>query len=569
MIARSRSRGRASTLAAIVAWLSAAAPLMAQQTPPPPPPAPAPPAGQAPSAVQPPNTTSAPAGTAVTRVTYLSGPSIYVEAGRDDGLETGDTLEVVRDGKTIATLAVAYLSPHRAACTAAAVAAPIAVGDEVRYTPHRRPAAATGATAAAAGTAAAGTPAASGAAVHHGSGLHGRAGVRYLAVKDHTAADAGFTQPALDLYLSDYGVGSFDFLLDVRSRRTYRTSPSEVDSIDTYNNVYRANAVWHLADPRQRVSIGRQFAPSLSVMGLFDGALYEFNPGRWSVGAFAGTEPDPVGLKPSGDVHDYGGYWQYRASPEQERRWEITAGAIGSYQDGNPNREFSFLQGRYHGPKLNAFAVEEIDFYRGWKVQDAGESQVSLTSTFTYLTYAASEHVTFYGGYDNRRNVRLDRDIVTPVTEFDDSHRQGGWGGASFRMGNHFALGGDLRRSTGGPNGTADGYAVNAGIDRLTAADLSFTGRATHYSNEENDGWLYALDIGGDIMNRVHLGVGGGHMEETSAREPALDRQADWYDLEIDVVLGRRWLLLFSGERYIGQDFEDNDQYYASVSYRF
>jgi hypothetical protein len=129
-------------------------------------------------------------------------------------------------------------------------------------------------------------------------------------------------------------------------------------------------------------------------------------------------------------------------------------------------------------------------------------------------------------------------------------------------------VGADLRRSTGGPNGTADGYAFNAGFDRLTAANLSFTGRGTHYANEESDGWLYELEIGGDVLTRAHLSAGAGRLDETSAREPALDRTADWYDLEVDVLVGRRWLLLLQLERYTG-DLEDNDQVYSSVGYRF
>ena len=545
----------------------AVAPAAAQQTPPPPsaPPATSPPAaGQEPA----PAPASPSQATATTRVTYISGPTVYVEAGRDDGIQSGDTLEVSRDGHPIAVLRVDYLSPHRAACSVVSKTDEIAVGDAARYTPTAPVVPPAGPGTPAAGVAPAAAAAGTGStAAKRSGGLHGRVGVRYLSVKDKTG-DAGFSQPALDLFLADYGLGPVDLLLDVRARRTYRAGGGDVDEVDSLNNVYRASAVWHPGPAGQTVTLGRQFAPSLSVVSLFDGVLYDWNAGRFSLGGFAGTQPEPPAVQFSSDIREYGGYWTYRSAPESARRWEITTGAVGSYEEGDPNREFVFVQGRYRGPELNVFAVEEIDFYRGWKVDDAGESSVSPSSTFASLTWQAAEHVTFYGGYDSRRNVRLFRDQVTPATEFDDSHRQGGWGGASFRLGDHFDLGADLRRSTGGPNGTADGYAFNAGFDRLTAANLSFTGRGTHYANEESDGWLYALEIGGDVLTRAHLSAGAGHLDETSAREPALDRTADWYDFEVDVLLGRRWLLLLQLERYAG-DLEDNDQVYSSVGYRF
>ena len=521
-------------------------------------------AATAPSAAAP--TAATPAAT--TRVTYLSGPTIYVEAGRDDGINQGDYLEVVRDGKVVATLLVTYVSAHRAACSANVASSEIVVGDQVRYTARRAVSAEP--PAAAPATDAGGTSGTGGAMARpgRGTGLHGRVGLRYLVVKDHSIADSGFSQRGIDLWLQDQGLGDFDVYADIRARRSYHARTGDQDEADSLSNVYRLAVAWHPGDERQTITLGRQFSPALSMMSLFDGVLYDFNGGAWSAGGFAGTEPEPVDLKVSSDVRDLGGYWQYRGGTADTRRWEVTTGAVASYEDGEPNREFMFVQGRYFGPRLTGFVVEEIDYYSGWKVEEAGESTFSLTSTYASLFYRAGDHVTLYGGYDNRRNVRLYSDQVTPASEFNDAHRQGGWGGASFRVGQHFGFGADLRRSTGGDAGTADGYSVNVDVGGLTAANLGFQGRAAHYTNEENDGWLYEISTGIDAGSHVHLEAGLGHLDETSDREAALDRSADWIDLEVDVILGRHWYLLLSGEQYQGDD-EDNDQYYAALSWRF
>src|SRR5512143_4183267 len=68
-------------------------------------------------------------------VTYISGTSIYVSAGRTDGLVEGQELSVVRHDSTAATLKVVFLSSRQSSCEVVRGATDIAVGDLVRFTP--------------------------------------------------------------------------------------------------------------------------------------------------------------------------------------------------------------------------------------------------------------------------------------------------------------------------------------------------------------------------------------------------------------------------------------------------
>src|SRR5512143_2034203 len=68
-------------------------------------------------------------------ITYISGQSLYVGAGRADGVREGMSLEVLRRGAVIATVRATFLSSHSSSCEIVAnTAAPI-VGDSVRYHP--------------------------------------------------------------------------------------------------------------------------------------------------------------------------------------------------------------------------------------------------------------------------------------------------------------------------------------------------------------------------------------------------------------------------------------------------
>lgn len=506
---------------------------------------------------------------AAAHVTYVTGSSVYVDAGREEGLQQGTEIQVVREGLVIATLRVVFLSAHRAACSIASSSATIVIGDLVRFTPRRESGPQPGSKETERGTGAgtdAARPSRGGLA---GLGIRGRVGVRYLAVKNRTANDGGFSQPAFDLRLDGYAVGGgpIDVLADVRSRRTYRDATTGASETDSENRVYRMSVAYHI-DPRQQIVVGRQFAPALAVVSLFDGALYSLDGTRTGWGAFSGVQPDAVDFGFSGDIQEYGAYVQFKNAPATRHRWTLTTGFIGSYTDQTVNREFLYLQAQYFGSRLSAYLAEEVDYNRAWKAAEADESTLSPTSTFANFQLRASRRLTFYGGYDNRRSVRLYRDRVTPASVFDDSHRQGAWAGASLHTGEHWFTSADARTSTGGPSGRADGYSASLGVDRLTRANLDVRGRSTRYSNDRSEGWLHSISTGMELGRRLHLDLSAGQLQETNLADPAQDRNTDWYGIDLDVLLGGNWYLLLSGERNRGSQ-ESIDQIYASVTFRF
>ncbi len=505
---------------------------------------------------------------ATAHVTYLTASSVYVDAGREEGILQGDPIQVVREGQVIATLRVVFVSAHRASCSIVnAQAAPV-VGDLVRYTEHRetprapeskegesRQAPGVGARASRGGLA--------------GTGIHGRIGVRYLDLKDRTGNDSGFSQPGLDVRLDGYalGGGPVDLLVDVRSYRTQRTLPTGSNETEGENRIYRASVGVHL-DSRQQIIVGRQFAPALSVVSIFDGVLYALDGSRTGWGVFSGVQPDPVDLTFNSDIQEVGGYVQFKNAPDAQRRWALTTGAIGSYTQQTVNREFLFVQAQYYATRLSAYLAQEVDYNRAWKVSVAGESAISPTSTFANIQFRASRRFTLYTGYDNRRNVRLFHDRVTPLTEFDDSHRQGAWIGGSLRIGEHWFTSADARLNDGGAAGRSDGYSASFGVDGLTRANIGARGRSTRYSNNQTEGWLHSVGAGFDLGPHARLDLDAGRLQETNLLDSTFDRHLDWYSLDLDILLGRSWYWLLSCERNDGSQ-EKNDQIYAALTYRF
>jgi hypothetical protein len=493
------------------------------------------------------------------RVTYLTGSSVYVDAGSDDGLRVGDRLQVVREDKVVIVLEVTELSNHRAVGKFVEGSANLELGELVRFAP---------AATAAAEPEQPNKKRRSGGL--RGIGIRGRVGVRFLWLNDRTGYGQDYAQPALDLRLDGNQIGGtgWGMAVDVRTRRIYRTLPDGSDAEDDRNRIYRMAVGWQGGGSPWSFALGRQVSPDLATVSIFDGAAVKYSRQRWSAGLITGSQPDPTDYGYSSDIREHGLFFQYRGRPESRSHWSVTGGLIGSYYESEVNREFFYVQGRYNGPRLAIYGASEVDYNRDWKSDEAGEETISPTSGFISLHYRASNVVRLRGGYDSRRNVRLYRDRVTPETEIDDAFRQAGWAGISLRFAKRFDLGFDARSAGGGDAGEANAYTGRLGIDRLTRANLRFHLRSTRYENDLWQGWLHALTAGWQVGPRVAMQLQGGVRDEESLSNSAFDDTMTWYGLDFDFSLGRRWYLLLSAEHTSG-DFEELDQLYTSLTYRF
>ena len=538
-------------------------------------------------------------------VTTVSLSSVYISAGEAEGLSAGDRLEVVRDGVVVALLEVRLTTPHKADCRQVEGTGEIRAGDAVRPGVAPAPPAASqpapppdpppGTVTAEAGTTAAGDPPAeapapdpasataptpvaapvptpAAASPTHSSlrafGLRGRVGVRFMGVWDSNDGP-DYQQPAIDFRIDGTRVGgsNFDMYADVRARRSYRTFADGDTQTENRTRVYRLAGAWQQAGSPFRITFGRLFSPSLAVISLVDGFLGEYRKDRFAAGAFAGTEPDAEDYGYSRAVRDYGGFAEYGSAVAAKRRWAVTGGAVVSHEEGTINREFLFLQGRYDDHRLSGFLTQEIDINRGWREEQEGD-RWTATSSYASLRWRATDTFGLNAGYDSRRNVLLYRDYVSPETDFDDQYRRGLWFGADGGAGDHFTYGVSFRRSDVGDDDTADAATILLGVRGLTSAGLSLSTRGTHYTNEQLEGWLVSLAASFSLTAKSRLEAYGGVRRETVLGSWVPEGNHDWFGLSWDLFAGRHWMFTTTVEHNQGQA-EDNDQVYATMSYRF
>ncbi len=503
-----------------------------------------------------------------TRVTYISGPAVYIDAGTTLGVREGTRLEVVRGGVVVAELLARYVSSSRASCTIDRAESDPVVGDSARFTP---PVAMTTVAEGRDSAASAAAAAARRTSVPGGGRIRGRIGVRYLML-DQGAGSAGtFAQPGADIRLEgeQIGGGPVGITIDVRTQRSLfagTTDDTTRKPVTTLSQVYQAVLKWNAPGSRTHFSVGRQYPGALSTIGMYDGIAIDVDRDRWSVGALAGNDPEPMSLGLSQLTRRYGGYVQLHNKPSHMPLWTFTVGGVGAYDQGQIDREFAYVRATFTSPRFSLFAAQELDVNRGWKSTLEGSS-TTPTSTFAIAQLTLADWLTLNGGADNRRNVRLYRDYKNPESAFDDAFRQGAWGGASLALFGHLRLSSDVRRTSGATTGDAQSVTSAASLQRISPLQLGLHARHTAYAGIDSRGTLQSASVEVNPFGLARLEWTMGR-RETVPVGALLPSRLDWTGLDADIVIGRAVYLMLSASREQGVG-ERTLQAFATLSYRF
>lgn len=400
---------------------------------------------------------------------------------------------------------------------------------------------------------------------HHG--LNGRLGLRYYGLRDWTDYGRSISQPEVDLRLAGALSARIPLTIDVdvRSRRTTQRFNDGSSATDDRTRVYRLSTAWGGSNDPWRITAGRQSSTDLSSAGMFDGISGEYRIGRVRIGFLSGTQPDPKTNGISTRIVQHGAYVGFeQRSPDASRR-SLTAGFLGSYRDGQLNRESFHLQSRYFTSSFSGSLMQDIDLNRGWK-RAAGEKLLSPTGTLLMARYRFRRNVSISGGFDNRRMIRLYSESETQQTHFDDRYRQGLWTGVQAKVAHDHRVGLTLRLRTGGSGSSANTASAYGEARWPQHANLSIRVSSSVYSNHLVSGRMYAVQSRLDLISEIRSSLTWGMRPERSANGSRT--QKTWIELELERSIGRACYLLVSGERSRG-DEEDHLQIDASASYRF
>jgi hypothetical protein len=505
------------------------------------------------------------AGAAEPSVSYLSGGTVYLNVGRDEGLREGGTIQVARAGRLIATLEIIGVASHKASCRLVDPSATVRLGDLVRMPGPQSAPLAIAAPAIARPKPPAGLQRQNGTARE--GRVRGSANLRLTAVDDRTSSERDYARPTVDVKAAGERILGSGLGFDVRiqTRQTIRDAAKGGGSRESQIRVYRSSCYWSTKEPGLRISAGRQMSADLPRVSTFDGLLAEYGRERWSIGLLSGTQPDYTGYGYSTDIREHGGFVKYERQGSTANGWSVTGGLVGSYHEGSIDREYLFGQWYGNTDRWTTSLAQEFDFNRGWK-RSRGERAISVTNSEAYGRVRVVESMAMEAGFDDRRNVRLYRFKETPETQFDDTHRQGLWAGVSQSLAKRHQVELRARGSAGGSSRAVNSVNVNYSGSWPEVSSLRVRTRTTRYDSGRARGWLHSLSAGCAIGAHFAVELTQGVRLE-SAGATHVERM-DWGQVDTDFGLGRHWSLSLSAEYSRGAN-EDRRAYYSGTRYRF
>lgn len=372
-----------------------------------------------------------------TVVKYVSASTVYLDAGRVDGIAAGDSVRFHRMNDFIALLTVSFVADHSASCILNESSARIRTGDTALVIISK--------------DSEEGKPAEQDLTKHSidksiqtavskksresrkVNRLSGRIGFEYLVQDDRKEFNYDYSQPSLRVRarLSRINSSHYSASLRMRVRKTYRDrETSSLTNSSSSSRIYEAALRYKNPDSRFGYGFGRMIARELRGIGYLDGgyAKYEISKGV-AAGVFGGTEPDLENTDFQTDVVKGGIYTSFEKMTANGGRLAATLSLAGAYEDGEINREFIYQQINYsYGSKLRLYESTEINLYRDW-LKDKEDASFELANVLLNARYRMSKLLALSVSYDNRKSFYTYRARSIPDSLFDDALRQG-WRGS-------------------------------------------------------------------------------------------------------------------------------------------
>ncbi len=162
-------------------------------------------------------------------------------------------------------------------------------------------------------------------------------------------------------------------------------------------------AVEYAPSNKYKLWLGRKMNSNIANMGAIDGIQTEYNFGKYTAGAFAGTRPDFNNFTFNPKLPQIGAY-MVRNDKNSTGLAQTSLAIAEQLNDFKTDRRFLYIQHNNSLVKnINLFFSSEMDLYK--KVNGETSNQPQLTSIYASLRYRIRKNLSLSGSYDNRRNI--------------------------------------------------------------------------------------------------------------------------------------------------------------------
>ncbi len=466
-----------------------------------------------------------------TKVKYVSKSAIYIDTGRDAGVQVGDSGDVYHESNKIARLEVSFVADNSSSCKIREQLSDITVGDsvvmsislpeiqqeitEIIKTELKPVQIKTDA------------ELISRTRKEEENQFSGRMGIQYYAQDNIDELNYDFSQPSFFLRAEFENImGSHHTLAArMRGRKNIRGRElSGVTSTKWNNRIYELSLYYDSPLTNYTYGLGRIVPNGVGGLGYMDGMIFNYRLNEQTEFAvFGGTEPDGETSKISSDETKIGTSVSYEKGDYRTQRLRSSVALSGIYRKGKIDREFLYTQNSYSiGSAWSFFQSGELSINRGWR-KDSGGSTFQISSFQASARWSPIRSTSFSVGYNNRKSVRTYDTRSIADSLFDNTTRQGFRLSSSLRLPLNFrvSISGNIRTRT---SDDASAYSSSAGITFYDqwVTRIRFSTRGSYFSNLYNKGFQSNISLSRNILKSLDLGIEGGYssyeLDQTNAQ---------------------------------------------------
>jgi len=391
----------------------------------------------------------------VGEVKHVANMIAYVNIGKNHGVSVGDSLVISRKGKRMGTLFVRRISNLSSACRWKILKSKPRQGDHVKAT--RRNFNATASVFATSGDSSVfrsafkeTTPQRKRSRKRNTrrSGWKGQVAFQSVLLNDLGSSGLNYQQFGARTRIKAKSVFGlpFDFRFRWRSRAHDRVRQigSPFDS-DWTHSVYEFGLISNRSAVNWQAGFGRILSPEIRGIGYIDGGLFSYRLNqKWQFGVAGGTEPNLSNSAFRTDAQKIGMFANFETGEIESRKLSSSLAFSSSYNKGEVNREFFYLQNNlWWGKNVSLYQTIEFDINRGWKKAAAGNT-IEASNFYLNLRVAPMNALSFFLNYDARKRLRTFESRSVPDSLFDETIRRGIRAGLTVRFNREISLSGNV-----------------------------------------------------------------------------------------------------------------------------
>jgi hypothetical protein len=368
-------------------------------------------------------------------ITYISGSSAYIGAGKEQRLVVGDTVTFEKAGRAAGRGVVTAVSAHSSLVPFEGTGAIPAVGDSVTIRLWRMPEPLSPMRSVRAAVAEASGPPA----------ISGRIAMQYFGMRSADGFSTSMPTVMANVTMPGLFGSGISFTLHGRvSREMADASQFTLSRSRTNVRIYDAAFRSENAGNGFGFGIGRVTPRYAAGLGPLDGVEAFYRSGRITAGILGGLQPDYVNSGIDTYRQKAAVFVNYGWATGATGGGDVTAAYGRMMYKGILDRDFGYLQS-------NIRLGSSVFFYQSTEIDITGlngterTSKPRLTNTFINLSVMPVDWLTLDGGYDATRMVYyLESQQVRSDTIMDNTVRQGIRGGFQVRLPLRIQIGGRI-----------------------------------------------------------------------------------------------------------------------------